>query len=159
MKSFIFQNSIKKVSKLIIHQKILLTYHIFIDVIQIIAQISIWKNNRILGLTSNLSSKKLIAVIKKPKTHISHNLKLYSKNHVYVKKKLIRKKLTKNTTHILYGIGALLRLYFLGLSKMLNFIYNLLKIYKVKNQTEIDNNKRIKKSNINIIFWYILEVI
>lgn len=136
--------------------------------IQIIAQINIWKNNLILGLTSNLSSKKLIAVIKKPKTQISHNLKLYSKNHDWVKKKLIRKKLTKNTTHILYGIGALSRLYFLGLSNIFNLKNTCLKANIVINQTNIDRISTSIKSNIEYYFfkyfgsslmWYIKTLI
>ena len=112
--------STKNVSRFIIPPKILLIYQIFIEVIQIIAQISIWKNKRIFGLTSNLSSKKLILVIKNQNTQMSQILKLYSRYPSWTLKKLKRKNQMKNTTPILYGIGSLLKPYFWGLSKMSN---------------------------------------
>ena len=104
-----------------------------------IAQISIWKNSLTLALTSSLSSKKLIAVIKNQNTQISPSLKLYSKYQSWVRKKLIKKNDTKNTTHILYGIGSLFRLYFLGLSNIFNLKYSFLKTYIIVNQINIDN--------------------
>lgn len=110
--------SMKYVSRLIIHPKILLIYHIFIEVIQIIAHISIWKNNLTFGLTSNLSSKKLIPVIKNQNTQISHNLKLYSKYQKLTASRLSKKNHRKKTIHIEYGIGSLLNQYFFGLSNM-----------------------------------------
>ena len=64
----------KYVSKFIIHQNILLIYQIFIEVIHIIAQIKIWNNKRILGLTFNKSSIKLTPVIKNQNTHINQSL-------------------------------------------------------------------------------------
>lgn len=97
---FKLYNSKKYVSKFIIHQKILLIYQIFIEVIQIIAQISIWKKSLIFGLTCTLSSKKLNPVIKNQKTQMSHNLKLYSKKPTCTEKNDSKKNQIKITTHI-----------------------------------------------------------
>jgi len=64
----------EKVSSSIIHQNMLLTYQILIEVIQIVAQIIICSKSLVLGLSDIRSSKKLTSVITAQNQRISHSL-------------------------------------------------------------------------------------
>jgi len=106
----------ERVSSSIIPQNILLTYHIFIEVIPIVAPIIIWSIKRVFALRETISSKKLTRLITNQNTKIRPSLKSNCTNNPLKTLKAI-----KNTIPTLYGIGFLFFQYFLGLSSMSNF--------------------------------------
>jgi len=71
MRNICLSSTVKyNVSKSRTHQKILLTYHILIEVIPIVAPIIIWRIRRVFAESDSKSSIKLTMVI----THQNHKI-------------------------------------------------------------------------------------
>lgn len=106
---------IKILFKSITHQNIFDIYHTFIEVTHIIQAIIICINSLNFGFKKKKSSIKLTKVIKNQNPQSKYNFWLCS-----IKKYESIKNANTKITQILWGIGALLCQYFLGLSKIFN---------------------------------------